>query len=160
MNPSDDVLQVNGWTLYAHPCFAQQFDDLLQRVEKLREKHPSTYQKKASTKRLYAILQLTMDRIPQNPADPNYRQGKTLDASRTHWFRAKFFQQFRLFFRFDSTAKIIVYAWVNDTKTKRAYDSKTDAYRVFSKMLDRGHPPNNWDALLKEAEVWQGKPHE
>lgn len=157
MSASDDVLRVNGWALYAHPCFTQQFNELFQRVEKLREKHPTTYQQKAVTKRLRAVLELTMDRIPQNPAHPNYRQGKTLDASRKHWFRAKFFQQYRLFFRFDSQAKVIVYAWVNDAKTKRAYDSKTDAYRVFSKMLDRGHPPDNWDELLKEAAAWDGK---
>ena len=30
---------------------------------------------------------------------------------------------------------IIVYAWVNDEKSKRAYDSKTDAYRIFKRML-------------------------
>jgi toxin YhaV len=68
-----------------------------------------------------------------------------------HWFRAKFFQQYRLFFRFDSESKIIVYAWVNDEKNKRAYGSKTDAYRVFEKMLNSGHPPDSWDHLLDEA---------
>jgi toxin YhaV len=68
-----------------------------------------------------------------------------------HWFRAKFFQQYRLFFRFDSASKIIVYAWVNDEKNKRAYGSKTDAYRVFEKMLNSGHPPASWNQLLKEA---------
>ena len=37
------------------------------------------------------------------------------------------------FFRYDSASKIIVYAWVNDEKNKRAYGGKTDAYRVFKK---------------------------
>jgi toxin YhaV len=46
---------------------------------------------------------------------------------------------------------VIVYGWVNDEDTKRAYDSKTDAYAVFSKMLEKGHPPNDWNALLAEA---------
>jgi len=49
-------------------------------------------------------------------------------------------------------SKIIVYAWVNDEKTKRAYDSKNDAYRIFEKMLNNGRPPGNWDELLKEVE--------
>ena len=44
-----------------------------------------------------------------------------------------------------------LFAWVNDENSKRAYDSNTDAYRVFQKMLDSGHPPNDWDDLLKEA---------
>jgi toxin YhaV len=69
-----------------------------------------------------------------------------------HWFRAKFFQQYRLFFRYHQQGKIIVYAWVNDENTKRAYQTKTDAYRVFQKMLKSGNPPDDWNDLLKEAE--------
>jgi len=48
---------------------------------------------------------------------------------------------------------VIVYAWVNDEDTKRAYGSADDAYRVFRKMLDGGHPPSDWDRLLAEARV-------
>jgi toxin YhaV len=40
---------------------------------------------------------------------------------------------------------------VNDEKNKRAYGSKTDAYKVFEKMLKAGHPPEVWDDLLKAA---------
>ena len=66
--------------------------------------------------------------------------------------RAKFGgQRFRLFFRYDSKAKVIVYAWVNDDDSKRTYGSKTDAYAVFKKMLDKGNPPDDWEALLKVA---------
>lgn len=42
-------------------------------------------------------------------------------------------------------------AWVNDQKLKRAYESKTDAYKVFEKMLDNGNPPDDWDSLLLAA---------
>ena len=77
-----------------------------------------------------------------------YRQGTTLGDDRKHWFLAQFFQQYRLFFRFHQESKIIDTAWVNDEDTKRAYASNTDAYLVFKKMLDCGHPPDNWDELL------------
>jgi toxin YhaV len=50
---------------------------------------------------------------------------------------------FRLFFRFSSTAKIIVYAWVNDSDTLRTYGSKGDAHAVFKTMLDKGNPPED-----------------
>ena len=60
-------------------------------------------------------------------------------------------QQYRFFFRYHQESKIIIYAWVNDDSSKRAYDSKADAYHVFQKMLENGHPPDNWDELLKEA---------
>lgn len=46
-----------------------------------------------------------------------------------------------LFFRHHAASRVIVYAWVNDEDTKRAYESSKDAYRVFRKMLEGGHPP-------------------
>ena len=46
---------------------------------------------------------------------------------------------------------MIVYAWVNDEDTKRAFERSDDAYRVFRKMLESGHPPDDWDRLLAEA---------
>ena len=48
-------------------------------------------------------------------------------------------------------SRLIVLGWVNDTDTKRAYGSKSDAYRVFQSMLASGHPPYDWDQLLQEA---------
>jgi toxin YhaV len=75
-----------------------------------------------------------------------------LGTDRKHWFRAKFGGgRFRLFFRYDSKSRIIVYAWVNDETTLRAYGAKTDAYAVFRGMLDKETPPDSWDALLKAA---------
>lgn len=56
-----------------------------------------------------------------------------------------------LFFRYHAPSKVIVYAWVNDEDTKRAYESSDDAYRVFRKMLESGHPLDDWDQLLAEA---------
>lgn len=42
--------------------------------------------------------------------------------------------------------------WVNGEDTKRAYESSEEAYRVFRKMLESGHPPDDWDRLLAEAQ--------
>lgn len=81
-----------------------------------------------------------------------FRQGNTLGDNRKHWFRAKFGNgRYRLFFRFDSRAKVIVYAWVNDAQSLRTYGSKTDAYRVFREMLDKGNPPDSWGRLVEAA---------
>jgi len=46
---------------------------------------------------------------------------------------------------------VIVLAWVNDQGTQRAYESSDDAYRVFRRMLNNGHPPSDWNQLLAEA---------
>jgi toxin YhaV len=138
----DTPLVVNGWTLYAHPLFLDQVESLIARVEALRKKDSKGYTKKNATKRLAAIGKLVFEVIPQEPTRPEYRQGNTLGQQHRHWFRARFFQQYRLFFRFHAEARIIVYAWVNDEDTKRAYESADDAYRVFRKMLEGGNPPN------------------
>jgi len=144
---------VNGWSLFAHPLFLNQVEALLAKVESLKAKDPKTCKQKNSTKRLAAIAKLALEVIPEDPTRPEYRQGGTLGDGRKHWFRAKFYQQYRLFFRFHAAQRIIVYAWVNDEDSKRAYESDDDAYRVFRKMLDGGHPPEDWEMLLKEARV-------
>ena len=120
-------------------------------VELLRQKDPLNYRKKNTTKRLAAIAKLVFEVIPQDPTRDEYRQGTTLGKDYKNWFRAKFFQQYRLFFRYHQEGKIIVFAWVNDEDSKRAYGSKTDAYLVFKKMLEKDRPPNDWDVLLREA---------
>ena len=142
---------VNGWTLYTHPLFKEQYISLKTQVEALRNKDPKGYLKKNATKRLAAIQRLIFELIPHDPTSPEFRQGSTSGDDNKHWFRAKFFQQYRLFFRYHLGSKIIVYAWVNDENNKRAYGSKTDAYKVFEKMLNSGHPPEGWNELLKAA---------
>lgn len=144
-------LVIHGWTVFAHPLFLAQLEVLAQQVEALKQKEPAGYKKKNASKRLAAISKLAFDVIPQDPARPEYRQGDTLGTEHKHWFRAKFFQQYRLFFRYHAQAKVIVFAWGNDEDTKRAYESSDDAYRVFRKMLDSGHPPDDWNHLLAEA---------
>ena len=142
---------VHGWVVFAHPLFLAQLDSLAQQVETSKRKDPVGYLTKNATKRLAAITKLAFDVIPQDPARTEYRQGNTLGDEHKHWFRAKFFQQYRLFFRYHAPSRVIVLAWVNDEDTKRAYESSDDAYRVFRKMLESGHPPGDWDRLLAEA---------
>ena len=138
----EQPLVINRWSIFAHPLFLNQFEELLSKVEQLRQQYPEDYKKKNATKRLAAIAKLAFDIIPTDPTRSDYRQGSTLGNEYKHWFRAKFFQQYRLFFRYHLESKIIVFAWVNDESSKRARESKADAYQVFRKMLDNGNPPD------------------
>ena len=146
-----DALQVHGWTLFVHPLFLDQVETLVARVEAARARDPQGYRNRNDSKRLAAIARLAFDVIPQDPERPEYRLGQALGENHRHWFRAKFFQQYRLFFRFHKGSRIMVLAWVNDEQSKRAYESANDAYRVFRKMLQQGHPPDDWEALLAAA---------
>ncbi len=150
---SDDTFEVNGWTIYAHPLFLDQLEAMIAAVEKARKKDPKGYKKKRAAKLLAAVLKVAFEHIPGDPTRDVYRQGGTLGDEYKHWFRAKFLQQFRLFFRYQQSAntKVIVLAWVNDDSTLRAYESANDAYVVFRKMLERGNPPDTWTKLLAAA---------
>jgi toxin YhaV len=143
---------VGGWTLYAHPLFLDQLELLTAAVERAAKKNPMSFAASADAKVLAAIHRLMFEVIPIDPARPEFRQGGTLGSGRKHWFRAKFGGgRFRLFFRFSTSAKIIIFAWVNDRDTLRTYGAKTDAYAVFKAMLDKGNPPEDWAMLMAQS---------
>lgn len=156
MKPDNPPLAVHDWTLMAHPLFLDQVQALTTQVETLRRKDPEDYVRKNASKRLAAIHRLAFDIIPQDPTRSEYRQGSALGDKRKHWFRARFFQQYRLLFRYHAASRLIVYAWVNDESSKRVYERTGDAYRVFTRMLDSGHPPDDWAALLATSENLPG----
>lgn len=115
-------MEVNGWELFAHPLLLDQLERLMSAVERARTKKPEEFEDSANFKLLAALFDLMFVTIPEEPTRPEYRQGSTLGDEYKHWFRAKFGgQRFRLFFRFDTRAKIIIYAWVNDEDTKCAF---------------------------------------
>jgi toxin YhaV len=130
---SDDTFKVNGWTIYAHPLFLDQLEAMTATVERARKKDPRGYRKKRAAKLLAVVLKVAFEDIPGDPTRDIYRQGSTLGEDYKHWFRAKFLQQFRLFFRYQQSgdAKIIVLAWVNDDSSLRVHESASDAYAVF-----------------------------
>jgi toxin YhaV len=149
---TSELARANGWLLLADPLFIDQVSLLENQVRKLKLKLPDTFESKNATKRLQAITKLITEVIPADPNGLQLKLGNTLGSKNRHWFRAKFFQQYRLFFRFDSKSKIIIYCWVNDQNSLRAYESNTDAYAVFKRMLDSGEPPQTWLQLLARSQ--------
>jgi toxin YhaV len=126
------------------------FVDQLERLEAAVGAAPK--ETSGNAKLLRRLLDLALDEIPRDPGRDEYRQGHTLGPERKHWFRAKFGRgRFRLFFRFRTDVRVIVYAWVNDDSSLRTYGSRTDAYAVFARMLDSGNPPDGWESLLRTA---------
>ena len=148
------MLGRHGWSLHGHPLFLDQVERLLTAVERAKRVDPQGWQGKADTRLLAAIRALILDRIPRDPLAPEFRQGNTLGRQHRHWFRAKLAgNRFRLFFRADSQARVIVYAWVNDRDTLRKAGASSDPYAVFAAMLIGGNPPDDWLALLAAAQA-------
>ena len=146
---ADAGVEVMGWTILAHPLFISQIETLLVAADR---EDGSTHAPGPNTKLLAHLLDLAFDKIPRDPGNAAFRHGGTLEGDRRHWFRAKTGNgRYRLFYRFQSTARIIVFAWVNDETSLRTYGSATDAYAVFARMLDSGNPPDDWNSLIASA---------
>src|SRR3984893_14345548 len=144
-------MNVNGWTVLFHEALLAQLRKLADAHARARKADPTGFRSNANVKLFAALAKLMLEVIPPDPSGPEYRQGNTLGPAYRHWFRASFLGRFRLFFRFDSRARIIVYAWVNDERSLRHRGSKSDPYEVFRRMLASGNPPNEWAALLRKS---------
>lgn len=143
--------KAHGWTVLAHPLFLDQIEKLVSAVDSEPPGEPDS-PPSGSAKLLAHLLDLAFENVPRDPGNPAYRQGRTLGSDRKHWFRGKTGNgRYRLFYRFKSSARLIVYAWVNDEESLRTRGSTTDGYAVFNAMLERGHPPDDWDALVAAA---------
>lgn len=143
-------MQCNGWTLLFHECLIDQLRKLEAAAQRAQRQDPKGFASNANVKLFDALSHLILQAVPSDPSREEYRQGNTMGADFRHWRRAKIGRRFRLFFRFDSKSKIIIYAWVNDENTLRSAGSKSDPYAVFQRMLERGNPPDDW-ATLRSA---------
>ena len=139
------------WFLLAHPAFMNQLIISTQKMNDSKAKAGTNWIYHSDIKRHFTLVRQITERIPQDPSSADFRLGNALGQRYKLWFRAKFLQQYRVFFRYSSMRKIIVYGWMNVPKTLRAYGSKTDAYLVFKKMLESGRVPNSWDELVAES---------
>ena len=119
-------MQRHGWTLLFHDCVTEQLQKLSVAADRAERTDPQGFEGNANVKLFRALSQLILDVLPSDPARDEYRQGNTLGTAYRHWRRAKIGRRFRLFFRYDSNAKAIVFAWVNEKQTLRSAGSKSD----------------------------------
>ena len=155
--PGDQPLVVNGWSLYIWKELADRWGAVRAEVERLRAKDPTGYVHAPSTKMLAMLAALMLREIPANPNANEYRQGHSLGKRWANWRRPKFFRRFRLFFRFHSQRRAIIYVWLNDENTLRKAGARTDPYAVFAKMLSTGTPPDDFDQLLHASSPVRGE---
>jgi toxin YhaV len=145
------VIQRYGWNLLFHECLIEQLQKLRAAAERAQQQDPQGFASNANVRLFAALSKFIFEVVPSDPQREEYRQGNTLGTAFRHWRRAKMGRCFRLFFRFDSKTRIIIFAWVNDETTLRSSGSKSDPYAVFQRMLERGHPPDDWTALVSAS---------
>lgn len=134
----------NGWTLVADRHFVAAYLELEARAT-------AEYEREIvgkNSKLLAAVLRLVHEHIPSDPTDAKFRLGDALGPRFRSWCRAKFHQRYRLFFRYNSNFKVVVYSWFNSQDNLRKAGSKNDPYSVFCQMLQAGKPPTDFGELL------------
>ena len=144
-------MERHGWTLLFHAELIGQLGKLEEASERAQRKDPHGFASNANVKLLRAVNRAMSEVIPREPSRAEYRQGNTLGTRYRHWRRARIGRRFRLFFRYDAKARVIVYAWMNDERTLRSTGSRTDPYTVFARMLARGSPPDDWTSLTRSS---------
>ena len=132
------MIQRHGWNLLFHDCLIEQLQKLAAAAARTQAQDPEGFESNANFKLFDALTALILKGIPSEPNRDEYRQGNTMGPTFRHWRRAKIGRRFRLFFRFDSKARIVIFAWVNDEHTLRSSSAKTDPHIVFQKMLKPG----------------------
>ena len=147
------MIQRHGWNLLFHDCLTAQLQKLARAAARAKVQDPDGFESNANVKLFNALSHLMLEAVPSDPNREDYRQGNTMGSTFRHWRRAKIGRRFRLFFRFDSKTRIIIFAWVNDEKTLRSSGSKTDPYAVFRKMLESGDPPDDWATLIAASKA-------
>lgn len=145
-------MEAGGWRLLFHDCLAAQLARLSAAARRA-EGDPHN-----ANVRLFArVSRLILETIPDDPARDIYRLGNTLGTGHRHWRRARIGERFRLFFRYDAAARMIVYVWINDQHTLRQRGGQPDPYTVFAHMLESGDPPDGWDVLVARCrDAWPG----
>lgn len=125
---------------------------LLNRARWLKKHNPKTYQSHPDFKLLQSVWRV-MQESRKDPKHDRYLLGNTLGTTNRHWRRCKegLPQRYRLFFRFSSSERICVYAWLNDENTLRNAGSKSDVYTVFKHLLNKGLVPQEFADLLANS---------
>jgi toxin YhaV len=146
-------LVVNGWSLFYLRLFADILNRLERNVAELADQDPVAYVHHERAKLLKSVYDSIEKDVPSNPDDPKFRLGKTLGDRFTDWRRVKHGlpPRYRLFFKFTSARRKIVYAWLNDERTLRKKGARTDVYEAFKRMLRRGSVPDTVEELLRSA---------
>lgn len=142
------ALVLNGWTFLAWPAFDSRWVALLRAVTKQRgaaaDDKPLSSPEAAV---LAALVRVIRDRIAVDPNALDHRLRRPLGA----WRRVKLLGRLRLFYRFNSTHRLVILTWLNDEHTLRKEGSSTDPYAVFARMISRGDVPEDWDMLADGA---------
>ncbi len=142
-------IEKNGWKIYFHPLFYQQWQDLVNKVQSLKQKlPPEKFIINKDVKLLKALDLGIKDKITINPFASCFSLKKPLQK----YGRLKKMglpSRYRLFFRAFKEANTIIILWLG---FPRKEGDKKDCYNVFSKLVTKGNFPEDMATFLDVLE--------
>ena len=145
-------LELNGWKIDFYPgLFEERYDDLVRSVTQLVKQAREDVANHPDTRLLQSLNQI-FEEVSQDPAAKQFVMGATIGDNNWRRVKSRLPQRMRLFFRFSTEHKRIVFVWLNDKSTLRKAGSKTDVYEVFEGMLKSGHPPKDFKSLVSAVD--------
>ena len=138
-----------GWTIYYHPLFAEDLNDLFNKVSRLKDKlSEPAFNCHADTKLFKALLLGIEEKIPDNPLAYYF----ALQAPLNRYCRLKKMglpERYRLFFKVYKDRNTIVILWLG---FPRREGDKKDCYEVFKRKVAKNEFPEDVDTLIAECE--------
>lgn len=138
-------IEKNGWKIYFHPLFYQQWQELVNKVKHLKGKLTTEkFVTHSDVKLLKAIDIGIKEKIPTNPFASYFCLQKPLQK----YSRLKKMglpARYRLFFRVFKEANTIIILWLG---YPRKEGDKKDCYKVFSQLVTQGNFPEDMASFL------------
>jgi len=138
-------IEKNGWKIYFHPLFYQQWQKLVNRVKYLKEILASEqFITHIDVKLLKALDLGIKDKIPAHPLASYFSLKKPLQK----YSRLKKMglpSRYRLFFKVFKEANTIIILWLG---FPRKEGDKKDCYNVFAKLVKNGEFPESLETFL------------
>lgn len=107
-------MQRHGWTLLFHEGFIDQLRKVQAAAVPLSDSEPQQFDGDANAKLFQALSYWVMDAVPGDPSRDAFRHCNIAEPAHSNWRCAKIGRRFRLFFRYDARAKVIVFAALKD----------------------------------------------
>ena len=130
-------MQRHGWNLLFHEGLIEQLQKLQAAAQKAKAQDPQGFESNANLKLFNALAQLMLETVPSDPSRDEYRQGNTMGPAFRHWRRAKLGRRFRLFFRFDSKTRIIIFMAMMEAQTYLAKRQARADLNAFDAVMAR-----------------------
>ena len=143
-------MQRHSWNLLFHDGLIEQLQKLQTAAQKAQTQDTQGFESNANVKLFNALAQLMLETVPSDPSRDEYRQGNTMGPAFRHWRRAKLGRRFRLFFRFDSKTRIIIFMAMMEAQTYLAKRQARADLNAFDAVMARtgGEPPREGDRIL------------